>query len=242
MNVAIILAGGTGSRAGLGIPKQFAKVFNRPLISYVLDAFENHVEVDAIEIVCIESHMDSMYRIVHDEGYAKVRWICVGGATFQESVQHGIENLFGEVQDDDNVLIQYGDSPLVTDEVISDALRVCSLRGNATPAASLVSLAAGCGDGVSTTEYIDRDKVMCLNTPQALRFGYAVWLYSEGLRRGLLGKVDPHTTSLMLAMGERIWFSSDCSLNIKITTKEDFDLFEGILIARQRRNQNASTG
>lgn len=56
-----------------------------------------------------------------------------------------------------------------------------------------------------STERVDRDEVMCLNSPQALRFGYACHLYDEGRRRGLLEKVEPHTTSLMLAMGSR-WF------------------------------------
>jgi 2-C-methyl-D-erythritol 4-phosphate cytidylyltransferase len=72
---------------------------------------------------------------------------------------------------------------------------------------------------------------MCLNSPQAIRFGYACWLYEEGERRGLLEMVEPHTTSLMLAMGEPIFFSKDSTSNIKITTKDDLKLFEGWLLA-----------
>ncbi len=49
------------------------------------------------------------------------------------------------------------------------------------------------------------DKVVCLNLPQALRYGYAHWFYEEVRRRGLLGKMEPHTTSLMFAIGEKVW-------------------------------------
>ena len=85
----------------------------------------------------------------------------------------------------------------------------------------------GQGDGESTTEFLDRDQIMVFNSPQALRYGYAKWVYAEGKRRGLIEKVEPHTTSLMLALGERVWFSKGLTSNIKITTPEDLRMFEG---------------
>ena len=72
---------------------------------------------------------------------------------------------------------------------------------------------------------------MVLNSPQALRYGYATWLYDEARKRGLLGEVEPHTTSLMFAMGERVWFSKGSTSNIKITTAEDLRLLKGWVLA-----------
>lgn len=236
MNIAMILAGGVGSRAGFGIPKQFVEVLGHPMIWYTIDAFQRNADVDAIEVVCIASHIDKMQQIVEEGCFHKVRWICEGGDTFQDSVINGLEFLRGKVGDDDQVLIHYGDSPMVSDEVISDAVAVCAEHGNASPAMSSVYLTATRGDGKSTTEWLDRDEVMVLNAPQALRYGYALWLYEEGRRRGLLEKVDPHTVSLMLAMDERIWFSKSSTMNIKLTEREDFELFEGWLLAKQRHS------
>lgn len=233
-NVAIVLAGGRGERVGAEVPKQFVDVLGRPVLSYTIELFELHPEIDAIEVVCRQGYEEELSRICDVGGFSKVRWVAEGGDTFQDSVMSGIFNLDGKISDDDQVLIHYGASPFTSDDVISDAIRVCSLRGNASPAMSQIYLASSRGDGLSTAEFLDRDQVMCLNTPQALRFGYAKWVYAEGQRLGLMGKVDPHTTSLMLALGERVWFSKDVSSNIKITTSDDLRLFAGWVLFKER--------
>ncbi len=231
MNVAIVLAGGAGTRVGADVPKQFMEVLGRPVLSYTLERFEGHPEVDAIEVVCRPGYEKELAAIVERDSLTKVRWTAPGGGTFQDSVINGIENLRGEVDEDDIVLVHYGASPLVSDEEISDAIRVCSERGNASPAYSQVYLAAARSDGEGTSKFVDRDQVMVLNSPQALRYGYATWLYDEARKRGLLGEVEPHTTSLMFAMGERVWFSKGSTSNIKITTAEDLRLLKGWVLA-----------
>ena len=240
-NYAIILAGGVGVRAGFDEPKQFVNVLGKPMIAYTLKIFERHPEIDAIEVVCLASHIDTMNNIIEAENITKVRWICNGGKTFQDSVINGLENLHGKINDDDLILIHYGDSPMVSDDIISDAICVCSEHGNASPAMSQVYLAAGREDGISTTTFLDRDDVMVLNTPQALRYDYALWIYDESKRRNLLEKVDPHTIPLMLALGERVWFSKSSTINIKLTEPDDFLLFEGWLLAKEKQKQILDT-
>ena len=231
MNVAIILAGGRGTRVGADMPKQFVEVLGRPVLSYTIERFQNHPEVDAIEVVCRKGWEDELQRICAAGKFTKVRWVAEGGPSFQASVISGLKGLKDEVADSDLVLIHYGASPFVSDEVISDAIRVCKLHGNASPAHSQVYLAATRGDGKGTSEFLDRDQIMVFNSPQALRYGYAKWVYKEGARRGLLEKVEPHTTSLMFALGERVWFSQGSTSNIKITTPDDLRLFEGWVLA-----------
>lgn len=237
MNVAIILAGGCGTRVGAKTPKQFIEVLGRPVLSYTIERFQNHPEIAAIEIVCRKGWEEELEAICETGSFDKVQWIAEGGSTFQESVINGLQTLDGKISDDDQVLIHYGASPFVSSEVISDAIRVCKLHGNAIPAHSQVYLASGAGDGESTAEFLNRDEIMVLNSPQALRFGYAKKLYEEGMRQGLLDKIDPHTTSLMFALGERVWFSKSSTSNIKITTPEDLILFEGWLLAEQLRQE-----
>lgn len=232
MNVAIILAGGSGTRMGATVPKQFLNVAGRPLLSYTIDIFEKHPQIDAIEIVCHADYRDDLAAIIDQEGFSKVAWIVDGGVDFQESTLRGLRGLEADLDDDDVILIHYGASPMTDPDIVSDAIRVCCERGNASPATSIVNLTALRTTEEYSSEWLDRDMVMKLNTPQALRFGYACWLYAEAQRRGLLRKVDPHTTSLMLAMGEKIFFSRDLSSNIKITTPEDLGLFEGFLLKK----------
>lgn len=236
MNIAIILAGGRGTRVGADVPKQFVEVLGRPVLSYTIERFQNHPKVDAIEVVCRSGWEGELKRICDEGGFSKVCWVAAGGSTFQESVMNGLKHLEGRASDEDVVLVHYGASPFVSNDIISDAIRVCELHGNASPAHSQVYLAASAGDGESTTEFLDRDRIMVLNSPQALKYGYAKWLYEEGARRGLLDQVEPHTTSLMLAMGERVWFSKGSTSNIKITTPDDLRMFEGwVLYEREHR-------
>lgn len=234
MNVAIILAGGVGSRVGADKPKQFIDILGRPVLAYTLERFEKHPQVDAIEIVCRPGYEDYLNGIVEAEGFTKVRWLAPGGETFQDSVINGIKNLEDKIGDDDQVLIHYGASPFVSEEIITDAIRVCEQYGNASPAHSQVYLAASRGDGICTDEFIDRDQVMVLNSPQALKFGYAKWIYEEAAKRELLDKIEPHTTSLMFALGEKVYFSKGSTANIKITTADDLLMFEGYVLAQQR--------
>ena len=232
-NVAIILAGGIGSRVGAKIPKQFIEVLGRPVLAYTLECFEQHPLVDAIEVVCINSYIDRLKEIIATEKFKKIRWITQGGASFQESVINGINNLKAELSNSDQVLIHYGASPMVSADIITDAINICKEHGNASPASSQIYLAAKRSTPDYSDEWVNRDDVMCLNSPQVLNFGYLKELYRRSEELGLLNEVEPHTTSLMLALHERIYFSKNTTSNIKITTKDDLALFEGWLL-RQR--------
>ena len=72
MNVAIILAGGRGTRVGADVPKQFIEVLGRPVLSYTIERFQNHPEVDAIEVVCRKGYEDELRAICDAGGFDKV--------------------------------------------------------------------------------------------------------------------------------------------------------------------------
>ncbi|MBE6485732.1 MAG: 2-C-methyl-D-erythritol 4-phosphate cytidylyltransferase [Methanosphaera stadtmanae] len=236
MNIPIILAGGVGSRLGADRPKQFVDILGKPVLVYTIEAFQNHPEIDAIEVVCIESHIEYLKDLVEQYNLDKVKWITPGGEDFQHSVINGINNLKGKINDEDIVLVHYGASPFVTDDVISDAIRVCKEKGNSSPAMSSLLL-LGSNDGDKSTTWIDRDKVVIFNAPQCFKFSYVTNLYDEAIEKGLIEKVEPHTTTLMYLMGEEIYFSKGNQINLKITTKEDLDLFEGYVLMKERRKK-----
>lgn len=232
MNVPIILAGGVGSRVGADIPKQFIKVLGKPILVYTIEAFQNHPEIDAIEVVCIESHMDYLRELVDEYNLDKVKWITKGGVDFQHSVINGVNNLKGVLDDDDIVLVHYGASPFVQADIISDAIRVCREKGNSSPAMSS-PLLVGTNDGEKSTEWIDRDKIVIFNAPQCFKFSYVTQLYDEAIEKNLLEQVEPHTTTLMYLMGREIYLSKSSQINIKITNKEDIELFKGYVLAKR---------
>ena len=218
MNVPIILAGGVGSRLGADRPKQFVEILGKPILVYTIEIFQNHPKIDAIEVVCVESHIDYLKELVDKYNLTKVRWIVAGGKEFQNSLINGINNLKGELSGDDIVLVQYGASPCTTDDVIDDAIRVCEINGNSSPAMPSLFL-LGSNDGDKSLNWIDRDEVIIHNTPQCFKFDYLTQMYDEAIEKGLLDKVEPHTTSLMYLMGREIYLSKSNQTNIKISQK-----------------------
>lgn len=237
MNTAIILAGGVGSRFGADRPKQFVEVLGKPILVYTIEIFQNHPEIDAIEVVCVKSHIDYLKELVEKYNLTKVKWITEGGKEFQHSVINGINNLKGKIEDEDIVLVQYGASPFVTDDIITDAIRVCKEKGNSSPAMSSLLL-LGNNEGDKSTKWIDRDKVLVLNTPQCFKFSYITQLYQEAIEKDLIDKVPPHTAPLMYHMGREIYLSKSNQFNLKITNKEDLEIFEGYVMMKELKNKN----
>ncbi len=235
MNVAVILAGGVGNRVGAGIPKQFVEVLGKPVLAYTVEKFQEHPQIDAVEIVCIHSYIPYMEEMKEKYGLTKLKWIAEGGATFQESVLNGIYYLEDKLQDDDIVLVHFAANPFVEEEIITDAIRVCKEKGNAITTTPFYVLSGLKDDETKCSTWIDRDTIAVMNAPHAFKYGYIRDLYKEAERTGAINEVEPHTTTLMWYMGQTVYFSYGSQTNLKITTKEDLDLFEGYVLMKQKR-------
>ncbi len=239
MNVAVILAGGKGVRAGLNIPKQFALVQGKPIIAYTLEIFQEHPEIDAIEVVCVDGYFDLMREICRKYGLTKVRWVTEGGATFLESVRKGVEALDGICADDDIVTVHTGVAPFLAPELLTDNLRVCRETGNAITSYPMYSL-AGKRDPEHpemTREWFDRDSIVCLKNPHSTRYALIRDLFREAVKTGLIDRVKPYTTTLMFHMNVPIYLSKGSQMNIKITNRDDLELFEAFVMMKKIRGE-----
>lgn len=239
MNVAIILAGGKGTRLGLNIPKQFAEVLGKPVIAYTLDIFQQHPEIDAIEIVCVKGYFETLWGICKKYGITKVKWIVEGGDTYQQSVLMGVKGLEGICGDDDIVTIHTGVAPFLEPDILTDNLSVCRKTGNAITSFPLYSLAGKKNEsepGV-TTEWFDRDSIVCLKNPHSVRYGLISRLYREAVDSGLIDRIKPYTTTLMFHMNVPVYLSKGSQMNIKITKKEDLELFEAFVMMKKRKRE-----
>ena len=235
MNIAVILAGGVGTRVGASIPKQFIEVQGKPILIHTIEKFQNCSMVDAIEVVCIASYMDEFKQMVEKFNLTKVKYIVEGGSTYQGSVINGLKALEPVCEDDDIVAIHFGAGPFVTDEIIEDSIKVAKEFGNGISSDPVVlCLAEKDPEDNDRSSIIgrDRDRVLGLNSPQTFKFGFIRDMYAEGEEKGIFDKIDPHPTSLMAALGKRLYFSKGSSLNIKITSAEDIKLFDAYLIAQ----------
>lgn len=234
MITAIILAGGNGTRVGADCPKQFVEILGKPVIAYTIEIFQKCADIDNIEIVCHHDWRSYLDETIKKYNLKKVKWIVDGGSTFQESVINGVNNLKDKLQEDDYVLIQYGAAPFTSEKIVSDVIRVMKDKGSAVTATPCYQL-MGSNDGDVSTKWVDRDKYIQLACPYGFKYSYLVDIYRRAEKQGILNSVEPHTTSLIYALGDKLFQAYGDQTNIKITTKEDLDLFEGYVLMKQQR-------
>ena len=132
MNVALVFAGGTGQRMQTkNLPKQFLKLHGKPIIIYTLEQFENHPDIDAIVLVCIESWHDYMKKLLKTFGITKVVEVLSGGVSGQDSIFNGVKRAHELYGDDAILLIHDGVRPLIDQETITENLICVKENGSA---------------------------------------------------------------------------------------------------------------
>lgn len=231
MIIAMILAGGVGSRVGAGKPKQFVEIFGKPVLAYTIDIFQKHPNVDAIEVVCHEKWMDYLKEMLHKYNLSKVKWIVHGGDTFQESVINGANYLKDKIANEDYILVQYGAAPFTSEKIVTDVIRVMKEKGTAVTATPCYQL-IGTKDGDESLNWVDRDKYVQIACPYGFKYAYLLDVYKRAEEKGLLASIEPHTTSLIYALGDKLNLAYGDQTNIKITTKEDLDMFKGFILQK----------
>lgn len=227
MNIALILAGGHGSRTQQDVPKQFMNVYEKPLIIYTLENFQRHPDIHGIAVVCLEGWHEVLRAYARQYRITKLKWVMPGGRDGQESTRKGIEALKGICREEDVILIHDAIRPFLTPEVISDAIFVCEKKGSGLSAVRCQETIVRTEDGLSGDKNIGRQEIMRVQTPQAYRYGKALWAYEEAARRGIEGEV--YINTLMLHLGERVYFSRGTEKNVKITTIDDLEVFKALL-------------
>ena len=229
MNVAIIIAGGVGSRMKMDIPKQFIHIYGKHVIIYTLEGFQKHPEIDAIEVVCLEGWEETLRDYARQHGITKLKWVTPGGSTGQESIRNGVFNLEGEMKGDDIAIIHDGIRPMVDSGVLSDILRVCRLHGNgvtSTPYNEQIFVKL---DEFTTRAYIPRETLRKVATPQAYRYDLLLRSYRRAFEEkiGIYGSA--YTNTMMVDLGETLYFAAGSDKNIKLTSKDDLELFKAYL-------------
>ena len=229
MNIAIIIAGGSGHRMGQDIPKQFINVYDKPVLLYTLEGFQKHPQIDAIELVCIEGWHDVAWAYAKQFGINKLKWIVSGGASAQESIRNGVYALEEIAAEEDLIVIHDGIRPLVETSVLTDVINKCRPSGNAVTAMPYNEQIFVADDEISTVKYIPRETLRRVSTPQAYLFGKLDRAYHEAFEKeiGIYGSA--YTNTMMVELGERLYFAAGSDKNIKLTTKDDLEMFKAYL-------------
>ena len=138
-------------------------------------------------------------------------------------------NLEGKASKDDTIIIHDGIRPLVDETVLTDVIMKCKKYGNAVTSLPYNEQIFVIDDEISTTKFIPRETLRRVSTPQAYQFGLLDEKYHEAFERrvGIYG--SHYTNTMMVELGIRLYFASGSDKNIKLTTKDDLEMFKAYL-------------
>ena len=230
MNIAMIIAGGKGIRTKQDIPKQFLNIQDKPVIVYTMQAFQKHPEIDGILVVCIDGWQEMLKAYAGQFNITKLRWITTGGENGQESIRNGLMELEKHCKESDLVLIHDAIRPNVSQEIISGCIAECRLHGCAitvVPCAEAMLLRSDKLN--SSSALIARETLARTQTPQAFSVGKLLWAHREAKNQGICNSTASCT--LMVELGQEVYFCPGSEKNIKITTTEDLEIFKALLMA-----------
>lgn len=218
---AVIAAGGSGTRFGTDMPKQFVDVLGIPVIAHTISKFQDCGYIDRIVISVHRDYVVFCNDIVRRFGYSKVVSIIEGGATRQESVFKALK-----VLDTDYVLIHDAARPAIDAETIE---RCCMELKNCKACAvgaRVVDTVKVSDDGDFITGTLDREKLWLIQTPQCFQREFILMCHQNAVFDRLTV-----TDDCMLAehYGTKVKLVEGSRSNIKITDYSDLSVAEVIL-------------
>lgn len=232
MNTALIFAGGTGQRMNSRTkPKQFLEVHGKPIIVYTMEQFQQHPEIDAIVVVCLESWIPYCKDLIFCYQLNKVLAVVPGGDSGQSSIYQGLLQLQATVPEDSIVLIHDGVRPLIQGETISACIQCVKEHGSAiTTAPAIETITVGSSDG-RVGEIVDRSRCQMAKAPQCFYLRDIIKAHNCARMEGRNDFID--SASIMRYYGYDLYSVVGGQENIKITTPNDYYMFRAILEARE---------
>ena len=209
------------------VPKQFLTVNEKPIIVYTLEAFQKHPQIDVIGVVCLEGWDKILEAYAKQFHITKLKHIIPGGDVGQASIRNGVFELEKNYPEDSVVLIHDAIRPMVSQDIITDCIRVAESKGSAIACIPCAEAMLTTDDGIISTGSHPRDGLKRAQTPQGFKLGKICDIHRKALEAGVLNSVASCT--LMVEMGEQVYISIGSEKNIKLTTLDDLDIFRALL-------------
>lgn len=220
MNIALVLAGGTGTRLGADIPKQYIEVRGKMIIDYCLETMEHSNDIAEVWIVADEMWREHIKKVDKFKGYA------CPGRNRQLSIYNGLkaieESLTGE-EKEVNVLIHDAARPFLTEKLISECVKAIEGHDGVLPVLPMKDTVYYSEDGKVISSLINRDKLYAGQAPELFRLQPYIQA-NEALLPDKIFLVNGSTEPAIMAGMDIVMIPGDEN-NYKITTKTDMKRF-----------------
>lgn len=233
MNIAVIFAGGTGTRMhSKDRPKQFLEIHNKPIIIHTLEVFNSCEQIDAIVISCIEAWITHLEKLIYKFRIDKVKKIVSGGKTGQLSIYNGL-CAAKEISDGSNdiVMIHDGVRPLIDSNLIEKNIESVKLHGSAITTSIVKETILVVNEDGFISNVPERANSRLAKAPQSFWLDELYNVHQQALSDGREDFIDSCT--MMQHYGHSLYLVDGSYENIKITTPDDFYTMRAFLDAKE---------
>lgn len=227
MNVALILSGGTGTRLGLDIPKQYIEICGKPVISYCIERLSAHDRIDAIHIAAEPQWQKRLgARLPEFDLRKKFKGFSHPGRNRQLSILNGLTDIRKYAKDSDFVFIHDAARPLLSDRLITDCLDAAAGHDGVVPVLPMKDTVYSSRDGKKIIGLLDRGTIFAGQAPEVFKLGA---YYSANIRLlpDQILNINGSTEPAVMAGLDVVMLPGDEG-NFKITTKADLERFRKI--------------
>jgi 2-C-methyl-D-erythritol 4-phosphate cytidylyltransferase len=214
--VAVVAAGGAGSRVGGEVPKQFVAILGRPLLAHTLVPFYRCAEIDAVVLVLPREGFESFRELMSPwTSHAKLLAVVPGGPERQDSVWEGFRAIPAGT---DLVAVHDGARPCIDPDLIRRTLTSAEQHGAALSALATHETLKEVGPGGIVVGTVDRRTIYRAQTPQGFRYAILRRAFEQARADGFRGTDE---SALVERLGVHVHIVLGSATNVKVTTAED---------------------
>ena len=234
MNIAVVLAGGSGLRLGNDQPKQFLKVAGKKVIEHTIEAFESAENIDEICIVSRIDYIHEVENLVINNGYKKVKKILAGG---KERYDSSLAAINAYTNNDDNLLFHDAVRPLITERIIDDCIKALQQYNAVDVAVKTTDTIIQVNTNQCINNIPNRNELYNGQTPQGFKRGTIAKAYELALQDPNFITTDDCGTVRRYLPDEPIYVVNGENFNMKLTYVEDLFLLDKLFQLKSLHGQ-----
>lgn len=225
MNHVIILASGLGQRMKMKEDKMLIKAGGKPLIYYSLMAFNDHPEINSINVIANKNNKLPIKEIIKIHKFTKVKNLEIGGITRQKSLENGLASIQKTAKKDDIIIVHNGANPLPSHEEISNVIVLAKEHG-ACISGRFIPNTLKEVNGIHVIKTHDRKKFFLAETPQAAKYS----ILKKAINRAKKNNFSATDEAMLLEnIDQKVAYTTASDENFKITTPQDYFKLKTIL-------------